>query len=108
MTKNDQISEASDRKIVVAIYDYVARENSDISFQKDDRMKVIDDTDSTVWCRVLNLRNNEQGWVPQNYVFAEKSHKSEEYVLEYFLCIHVAKERKRCKIVHKKNRIWFR
>lgn len=70
----------SDRAIVVALYDYDAIADSDISFRKDDRMEIISDADSADWCNVRHLGTGHNGWVPKNYVAPEKSIKSEEYV----------------------------
>lgn len=43
---------SSHRRIVVALYNYNAREETDVSFVKGDRMEVIDDTESD-WWRVI-------------------------------------------------------
>ena len=40
------------RRIVVALYNYNAREDTDVSFVKGDRMEVLDDTESD-WWRVI-------------------------------------------------------
>lgn len=66
------------------MYDYVARAESDISFKKDDAMEVINDTDSTDWCFVFNLRSKAEGWIPRDYVAAERSLNSEEYVVRLY------------------------
>jgi tyrosine-protein kinase Src len=42
----------SHRRIVVALYNYNAREDTDVSFVKGDRMEVLDDTESD-WWRVI-------------------------------------------------------
>lgn len=66
---------------MVALYDYDKRADTDISFRKDDRMEVLDDNGNAEWWHVNNLRSEESGWVPQNYVAPERSINSEEYVL---------------------------
>lgn len=66
------------------MYDYVARAESDISFKKNNPMEVINDTGSTDWYFVLNLISREEGWIPREYVAAEKSLNSEEYVVQLF------------------------
>lgn len=43
---------ANHRRIVVALYNYNAREDTDVSFVKGDRMEVLDDTESD-WWRVI-------------------------------------------------------
>lgn len=65
------------RKIVVAIYNYKARENTDLSFRKGDRMEVINDSE-TEWWEVINLTTKEKGLIPWNYVAEEQSVASEE------------------------------
>lgn len=47
---------ASHRRIVVALYNYNAREDTDVSFVKGDRMEVLDDTESD-WWRVIVSTN---------------------------------------------------
>ena len=42
----------SHRRTVVALYNYNAREDTDVSFVKGDRMEVLDDTESD-WWRVI-------------------------------------------------------
>lgn len=42
-------SEENDSRIVVALFDYEARERIDVSFEKGDRMRVINDTESDWW-----------------------------------------------------------
>lgn len=63
--------------IVIAIYSYSARDFEDVSFQKGDRMEVLDDSDAD-WLTVLHLTTRKQGLVPRNFVALEKSMESEE------------------------------
>lgn len=46
----------SHRRIVIALYNYNAREDTDVSFVKGDRMEVLDDTESD-WWRVIVRRH---------------------------------------------------
>lgn len=64
-------------RIVVALYNYTAREHTDVSFIKGDRMEVIDDTESD-WWRVVHLGTRQEGLIPWNFVAEEKSVESEE------------------------------
>lgn len=50
-------SSANHRKIVVALYNYNAREESDVSFIKGDRMEVIDDTESDWWRVIVSVED---------------------------------------------------
>lgn len=65
------------RRVVVALYDYKSRDESDLSFTKGDRMEVVDDTESD-WWRVVNLSTRQQGLIPLNFVAEERSVNSEE------------------------------
>lgn len=65
------------RRVVVALYDYKSRDESDLSFMKGDRMEVIDDTESD-WWRVVNLSTRQEGLIPLNFVAEERSVNSEE------------------------------
>lgn len=63
--------------VVVAVYSYSARDFEDVSFQKGDRMEVLDDSDGD-WLTVFHLTTKKQGLVPRNFVAPEKSVESEE------------------------------
>uniref|UniRef100_A0A1B0DCD4 Uncharacterized protein n=1 Tax=Phlebotomus papatasi TaxID=29031 RepID=A0A1B0DCD4_PHLPP len=65
------------KRIVVALYNYTAREDTDVSFQKGDRMEVLDDTESD-WWRVIHLTTRKEGLIPWNFVAEERSVNSEE------------------------------
>lgn len=64
-------------RIVVALYNYTARDVSDVSFKKGDRMEVIDDSDGD-WWTVVHLAKREEGLIPGNFVAPELSVESEE------------------------------
>lgn len=72
------------RRIVIALYNYTAREETDVSFVKGDRMEVLDDTESD-WWRVIHLTTRQEGLIPWNFVAEERSVNSEEYV--FFCCV---------------------
>lgn len=65
------------RRIVIALYNYTAREDTDVSFVKGDRMEVLDDTESD-WWRVIHLTTRQEGLIPWNFVAEERSVNSEE------------------------------
>lgn len=65
------------KKIVVALYNYKAREHTDVSFRKGDRMEVIDDSEND-WWKVIHLGTREEGLIPWNFVAEEQSVASEE------------------------------
>ena len=68
---------ANHRRIVIALYNYNAREDTDVSFVKGDRMEVLDDTESD-WWRVIHLTTRQEGLIPWNFVAEERSVNSEE------------------------------
>lgn len=76
------------RRVVIALYNYTAREDTDVSFVKGDRMEVLDDTESD-WWRVIHLTTRQEGLIPWNFVAEERSVNSEEYVhhFVYFIVI---------------------
>lgn len=65
------------RRVVIALYNYTAREDTDVSFVKGDRMEVLDDTESD-WWRVIHLTTRQEGLIPWNFVAEERSVNSEE------------------------------
>ncbi|KAL3275725.1 hypothetical protein HHI36_020473 [Cryptolaemus montrouzieri] len=68
-------------KVVVALYNYEARDNTDVSFKKGDRMEVIDDSEGD-WLNVVHLITKEKGYIPSNFVAAEMSVESEDWFFE--------------------------
>ncbi|XP_015587469.1 tyrosine-protein kinase Src64B isoform X3 [Cephus cinctus] len=68
-------------KIVVALYTYRARDSTDVSFVKGDRMEVLDDTE-TGWWKVLHLTTLQEGLIPWNFVAIERSVESEDWFFE--------------------------
>lgn len=65
------------RKIVVGLYSYRARERTDLSFKKGDRMEVIDDSEPD-WWKVRDLVTGREGLIPWNFVAEELTVASEE------------------------------
>ncbi|KAK7573343.1 hypothetical protein V9T40_010534 [Parthenolecanium corni] len=65
-------------RIVVAVYNYLSREASDVSFVKGDRMEVLDDSEND-WWRVRHLTTGEEGLIPWNFVAEETSVESEDW-----------------------------
>ena len=71
---------------MVALYNYEARDSSDVSFKKGDRMEVIDDSEGD-WLNVIHLITKVQGYIPGNFVAAELSVESEELVFLVFMAL---------------------
>jgi len=64
---------SDDANIAVAIYDYKAKDGTELSMQKNDRLVVLDD--SQPWWRVKNEKNLS-GYVPSNYLERKGSKKT--------------------------------
>lgn len=63
--------------IYVALYDYDARTNEDLSFKKGERLQVLDNTDGDWWL-AKSMTTQREGYIPSNYVAQEQSIKSQE------------------------------
>lgn len=63
--------------IYIALYDYDARTNEDLSFKKGERLQVLDNTDGDWWL-AKSLSTQREGYIPSNYVAQEQSIKSQE------------------------------
>lgn len=57
-------------KIVIALYNYFANDEGDLSFRKGDRLQIIDDSDPDWWL-AKHLTSNQKGYIPMNYVVSE-------------------------------------
>ncbi|OQR72636.1 tyrosine-protein kinase Src64B-like [Tropilaelaps mercedesae] len=66
------------QKVVVALYSYEARADGDLSFRKGDRLIIIDDSDAD-WWRARHSVDKRHGFIPRNFVAAEKSVESEDW-----------------------------
>uniref|UniRef100_H2ZN82 non-specific protein-tyrosine kinase n=1 Tax=Ciona savignyi TaxID=51511 RepID=H2ZN82_CIOSA len=58
---------ADDEDVYIALYDYDARTNDDLSFRKGDKMLIIN-CDEGDWWRARLLQDNKEGYVPSNYI----------------------------------------
>ena len=90
LTYNDPVIEATPIKanipssiqvpaatISLALYDYEARTNEDLSFKKGERLQVIN-TDDGDWWYAKSLVTARAGYIPSTYVAPEKSYEAEE------------------------------
>ena len=62
----------------VALYDYTARTDEDLSFKKGERLEVLGDHEGADWWKARSLSSGCTGYIPSNYVAPEASLKSEE------------------------------
>ena len=57
-------------KIVIALYNYFANDEGDLSFRKGDRLQIMDDSDPDWWL-AKHLNTSQKGYIPMNYVVSE-------------------------------------
>ena len=62
-------------KLVVALYNYEARTEDDLSFQKGDHLEVRDDNGD--WWYARDRKTGRKGYIPCNYVAPAKSLEAE-------------------------------
>lgn len=69
---------SQERKIFIALYDYEARTTEDLSFDKGEKLEVVNDTDGGDWWQARSLATNNVGYIPSNYVAPQSSLRREE------------------------------
>lgn len=67
-----------ERKIFIALYDYDARTNEDLSFKKGEKLEIVNDIDGGDWWQARSLATNSVGYIPSNYVAPQSSLRKEE------------------------------
>uniref|UniRef100_A0ACB8F7E0 Uncharacterized protein n=1 Tax=Sphaerodactylus townsendi TaxID=933632 RepID=A0ACB8F7E0_9SAUR len=70
-------TDGSEDFIVVALYDYEAIHKEDLSFQKGEHLKVLEE--SGEWWRAKALSSGREGYIPSNYVARVNSLETEEW-----------------------------
>ena len=63
-------------KVYVALYDYDARTDEDLSFKKGEQLEIINDTQGD-WWYARSRSTKKEGYIPSNYVAKLKSLESE-------------------------------
>lgn len=63
-------------KLYVALYDYEARTNEDLSFKKGTQLEILNDTQGD-WWYARSLTTGKEGYIPSNYIAQSKSLESE-------------------------------
>lgn len=63
-------------KIFVALYDYDARTDEDLSFRKGEHLEILNDTQGDWWL-ARSKRSRAEGYIPSNYVAKLKSIEAE-------------------------------
>ncbi|XP_017306996.2 tyrosine-protein kinase Fyn isoform X3 [Ictalurus punctatus] len=64
----------------VALYDYEARAEDDLSFRKGERFQIINSTEGD-WWEVHSLTTGKSGYIPSNYVAPANSIQAEEWYI---------------------------
>ncbi|XP_043507877.1 tyrosine-protein kinase Src42A isoform X4 [Frieseomelitta varia] len=65
-------------KIFVALYDYDARTDEDLSFRKGEHLEILNDTQGDWWL-ARSKRTRQEGYIPSNYVAKLKSIEAEPW-----------------------------
>ena len=76
-TPHHQQQQHADKPVFVALYDYQARTNEDLSFYKGDRLEIVNNNDGD-WWQARHMTSNNVGYIPSNYVAPVSSLKKEE------------------------------
>ena len=63
-------------KVFVALYDYDARTDEDLSFKKGEHLEIINDTQGDWWF-ARSKASKQEGYIPSNYVAKLKSIEAE-------------------------------
>ncbi|XP_043640945.1 tyrosine-protein kinase Src42A-like [Drosophila teissieri] len=63
-------------KIFVALYDYDARTDEDLSFRKGEHLEILNDTQGDWWL-ARSKKTRSEGYIPSNYVAKLKSIEAE-------------------------------
>ncbi|XP_053201988.1 tyrosine-protein kinase Fyn-like [Panonychus citri] len=61
---------SNNQQIVIALYNYNAKDEGDLSFRKGDRLIILDDGDPDWWLAKHKV-TNQKGYIPRNYVVTE-------------------------------------
>ena len=82
LTKQDLSSGGvPDARLFIALYDYDARTNEDLSFKKGDLLELINDSQGDWWyARARTKTGYIEGYIPSNYLAKVKSLESEPWV----------------------------
>lgn len=68
--------ERHSNKIFVALYDYEARTEEDLSFKKGEKLIVVNDTQGE-WWYARSMTTKQKGYIPSNYVAKLSSMEAE-------------------------------
>jgi fyn-related kinase len=69
-------SNPANARIFVALYDYDARTDEDLSFRKGEHLEILNDTQGDWWF-ARSKSTRQEGYIPSNYVAKLKSIEAE-------------------------------
>ncbi|XP_037888697.1 tyrosine-protein kinase Src42A isoform X3 [Glossina fuscipes] len=69
---------SANAKIFVALYDYDARTDEDLSFRKGEHLEILNDTQGDWWL-ARSKKTRQEGYIPSNYVAKLKSIEAEPW-----------------------------
>ncbi|XP_074036610.1 tyrosine-protein kinase Src42A isoform X2 [Leptinotarsa decemlineata] len=75
---NSTEPEQTSARIFVALYDYDARTDEDLSFRKGEHLEILNDTQGDWWL-ARSKRTRQEGYIPSNYVAKLKSIEAEPW-----------------------------
>ena len=79
--RTDSLASNAGGKMFVALYDYDARTDEDLSFRKGDLLEIVNDTQGDWWFArgksSKTVTGKNEGYIPSNYVAKVKSLESE-------------------------------
>lgn len=66
-------------KMVVALYDYKGRDDGELSFDKNEKLVIVDDTEPDWWFAFKLASPEKKGFVPMNFL-ANNVYETDEWV----------------------------
>lgn len=66
----NSVAVSNNQQVVIALYNYNAKDEGDLSFRKGDRLVILDDGDPDWWL-AKHRGTNHKGYIPRNYVVSE-------------------------------------
>jgi hypothetical protein len=71
-----------EQKVVIALYSYEGRDEGDLSFEKGEKLIILDDKEPDWWL-AQRFQTVETGYIPMNFVVSDII-ETEEYLLILF------------------------
>ena len=81
---SSQLTSSGNNRIFVALYDYDARTEEDLSFKKGENLIILNDTQGD-WWYARSKSTKLEGYIPSNYVAKLESIEAEPLVLSFLI-----------------------